>query len=288
MQPGISTHVLLQQRLHPGHLDAFARAGARHIELFAARHHFDYTDRSAIREIANWFRANDVIPSLHQPLYTEARWSRHVAPTLNLIAGDKSRRIYAMDEVKRALETAEQIPLTTVVLHLGLLHDPWTPHSLEHSLTAIEHLKAFASPLGIRLLLENLHNEVTAPDHLLEIVRVGHFETVGACFNIAHAHLSPEQSTDGILPGLELLKPRIATLHLSDNDGRLDQHLWPGSVEKNGIDFPKIVPSMGTLPPKTPWILEIAHDTNEDLDAITRHFTQTLDNFRRLEETANH
>ena len=76
---------------------------------------------------------------------------------------------------------------------------------------------------------------------------------------------------------MELLKPRIATIHLSDNDGRIDQHLWPGSVEKNGIDFQAILPSLSTLPPKTPWILEIAHDTNEDLDAVARHFTQTLD-----------
>ena len=58
MQPGLSTHVFLQQRLHPGLLDAMLRGlapyGVPVIEVFAARHHFDYTDRSIVRDIANW------------------------------------------------------------------------------------------------------------------------------------------------------------------------------------------------------------------------------------------
>src|ERR1700751_4385133 len=118
MQAAISTHVFLQHRLHPGLLDSFRNAGAQTIELFAARHHFDYTDRSAVRDIALWFRDNGIGATLHQPLFLGERAEvsadgnpqgpRHVAPNLNLINADKSRRIEAMDEVKRALESAEQ------------------------------------------------------------------------------------------------------------------------------------------------------------------------------------
>src|SRR5271156_1506596 len=202
MQPGLSTHVFLQQRLHTGLLDAMRRGGARTIEVFAARHHFDYTDRSAVREIAQWFRSNEV------------------APTLNLIDVEKARRIDAMDEVKRALEAAEQIPFVSIVLHLGVREDHWSPRSLEHSLTAIEHLKAFAHPLGVKVLLENLHNEVATPEHLMEVLKVGHFNTVGVCFDVGHAHLSDE----GIAGAFKVLQGRIAELHLHDNHG-----LEPGS-----------------------------------------------------------
>src|ERR1035441_7806668 len=80
MQPGLSTHVFFQHRLHPGLLDALAAAGARHIEVFAARHHFDYTDALAVRELAAWFRSNDVRAILHQPIYitdrADTQWSR--------------------------------------------------------------------------------------------------------------------------------------------------------------------------------------------------------------------
>jgi sugar phosphate isomerase/epimerase len=271
MQPGISTHVFFQHRLHPGLLDALAAAGARTIEVFAARHHFDYTDTPAVRELAQWFRSNDVRAVLHQPIYitdrADTQWSRHVAPNLDLIAPEKTHRIAAMDEVKRALESAEQVPFKDIVVSLGLNHSAWDEPAIEHSLTAIEHLKAFASPLGVRLLLENMENEVTTPDHLLYILKAGHFDSVGVCLDVGHLHLAQDTSTaatttkpgapsmtassswvgsspgsdSGVGSAVALLGSRIAQLHLHDNHGAFapegaigksaemkDEHLWPG------------------------------------------------------------
>jgi len=285
MQPGLSTHVFLQQRLHPGLLDALHKGGAQTIELFAARHHFDYTDRSILRDIAAWFRSNDVAATLHQPIYTsdraDAQWSRHAAPTLNLIDPEKSRRIDAMDEVKRALESAEQIPITAAVLHLGLKDEPWNTRALENSLTAIEHLKAFAHPLGIRILLENLQNEVTTPEHLLEILRVGHFDRVGICLDVGHAHLSASENNNSIDAAFELLRPRIAQLHLHDNQGQKDDHLWPGSGK---IDWKNVARHIATLPANIPAILEIAHDLEETADSVTRKAQASFDTQSRLTE----
>ncbi|HZY73276.1 MAG TPA: TIM barrel protein [Edaphobacter sp.] len=198
MQPGISTHVFLQQRLHPGLLDAFLSSGAQAIEIFAARHHFDYADRAVVRDIAAWFRSNEVAASLHQPLYSDSHWSRHTAPSLNLIDPEKSRRIDAMDEIKRAIESAEQIPFRAITLHLGLKDERWNTRALENSLTAIEHLKAFAHALDVKILLENLQNEVTTPEHLLEILHIGHFDNVGVTLDIGCAHLSAPENNAGI------------------------------------------------------------------------------------------
>jgi sugar phosphate isomerase/epimerase len=283
MRPGLSTHVFLQQRLHPGLLEALHHSGAQTIELFAARHHFDYTDRAAVRDIAAWFRSNDVAATLHQPIYTsdraDAQWSRHVAPNLNLIDPEKSRRIDAMDEVKRALESAEQIPIQSIVLHLGHKDDSWNVRALENSLTAIEHLKAFAHPLGVRILLENLQNEITTPEHLLEIVRVGHFDNVGICLDVGHAHLSAPEKNVGIDAAFELLKPRIAELHLHDNHGVKDDHLWPGTCV---IDWKNIARHIATLAANTPGILEIAHDLEASEAGIA---TQTATAWKHLNST---
>ena len=262
MQPGISTHVFLQQRLNHGLLDAMHKGGAQVIEIFAARHHFDYADRSVVRDIADWFRSNDVSATLHQPLYSDAQWSRHVAPTLNLIDPEKSRRIDAMDEVKRAIESAEQVPFRAITLHLGLKDELWNTRALENSLTAIEHLKAFAQPLGVKVLLENLQNEVTTPEHLLEILRVGHFENIGITLDLGHAHLSG----GGIDAAFELLKLRIAELHLHDNQSTKDDHLWPGSGK---VDWKNVAKYIATLPPSTPGILEIAHVLEETSESVT-------------------
>jgi sugar phosphate isomerase/epimerase len=290
MQPAISTHVFLPQRLHPGLLDALRKGGAQTIEIFAARHHFDYTDRAAVRDIATWFRSNNVDASLHQPLYisdrADAQWSRHVAPNLNLIDPEKSRRIAAMDEVKRALESAEQIPISACTLHLGYKDDAWNLRALENSLTAIEHLKAFAHPLGVRILLENLQNEITTPEHLLEILRVGHFDRVGVCLDVGHAHLasppSDSQPNKGIDEAFELLKPRIAQLHLHDNHGQKDDHLWPGS---GSIDWPNVARHIATLLTATPGVLEIAHDLEETPESVATKATQAFDLLKRAADS---
>lgn len=300
MQPGISTHVFFQHRLHPGMLDALAAAGARTIEVIAARHHFDYTEPQALREVAAWFRSNDVRAVMHQPVYisdrADAQWSRHVAPNLDLLAPEKSRRIAAMDEVKRALEAAELIPFTAMVLHLGRRDAAWDEPALENSLTAIEHLKAFAAPLGLRLLLENLQNDVATPENLLYILKTGHFDSVGVCLDMGHLHLAqnasvptssaapgiphskaappPEPSPDsGAGSAIHLLGSRIAQVHLNDNHGAFahntdmkDEHFWPGT---GSIDWPAVYASLATLPANTPGILEVTCDRDEPIDSIT-------------------
>jgi sugar phosphate isomerase/epimerase len=289
MQPALSTHVFFQQRLHPGLLDALHKSGAQTIEIFAARHHFDYNDRAAVRDIATWFRNTGTAATLHQPLYLSDRgsgqWSRHVAPNINLIDAEKSHRITAMDEVKRALESAEQVPINACVLHLGHKGDLWDTRALENSLTAIEHLKAFAHPLGVRILIENLQNEITTPENILEILRVGHFDRVGVCLDIGHAHLAEPPSDNkpnvGIDAAFQLLKPRIAQLHLHDNQGQHDNHLWPGS---GTIDWTNIAKQIATLPANTPGILEIAHDLEETPDSVTAKATHAFDLINRATE----
>jgi len=281
MQPGISTHVFLSQRLHPGLLDALQRGGARTIELFAARHHFDYTDRAILREIAAWFRDTGTGATLHQPIFTREQsenWSRHVGATLSLIAPEKAYRIDAMDEVKRALESAEQIPVTAITLHLGLKDDAWDERAIENSLTAIEHINTFARPLGVQVLLENLQNDVTTPEHLLEILAIGHFDNVGVTLDVGHANLSDT----GLDHAFELLRPRIGELHLHDNNGLRDEHLWPGSGE---IDWTKLARLTATLPAEVPGILEISHELNETADSVTAKGSESFSKQSRIEDT---
>ena len=238
MRRGLSTHLFLEQRLTPGLLDSMLASGVDAIEIFAARHHFDYTDRAAVREIANWFGSHPAEPRLHMPLFSAEsalEWSRHTAATLNLISPSKNDRIEAQDEVKRALEAAEQVPFRSCVLHLGLRDDSWDTRAIDDSLTAIEHLKAFATPLGVQLLLENLQNDVATPEHLVEITRIGHFDTVGFCLDLGHAHLAesvPETrdapARDGVTQALDAFGKRLVELHVHDNNGMRDEHLWPG------------------------------------------------------------
>jgi sugar phosphate isomerase/epimerase len=254
MLKAVSTHIFLKHRLHAGHLDTLAKAGAEGIEIFAARQHFDYTSRQQVRELADWFRDRSVSAwALHAPLRTEADAERGIANSINVLHVEKSHRIDAMDEVKRALESAEQIPFSHMVLHLGERGEIWSPRTLEHAMAAIEHLGAFARPLGVQILLENLEkNEVAQPDNLMEILAVGHFDDIGLCLDLGHANLG-----DGVLPAIATMGERICSVHVHDNRGDRDTHLWPGD---GGIAWPETMQALLALPRPPAAVLEIHRD----------------------------
>jgi sugar phosphate isomerase/epimerase len=273
MLKAISTHVFLRQRLHPGLLDSLAKSDAQAIELFCARQHFDYTSRTHVHEIAEWFRSNAVAPfSIHAPLYADHDMGRDGSPAVNVAHPDKTRRIDAMDEIKRAIEVAEQIPFQYIVIHLGERHDTWSPRTLEHSMTALEHLRAFAAPLGVKLNVENILNEVTQPQNLLEILRTGHFTDIGICLDTGHAHIS-----GGVAPMIEELKPHIRSSHLHDNHGDKDEHLWPGD---GTIDWTEAMTGLKSAPNLEAGVLEIHYALEASSEAVV---TKARAAFARLE-----
>lgn len=252
----LSTHLFLNQRLHPGLLEIAARAGAQGVELFAARQHFDYTSREHVGELADWFASNPLQPfSMHAPLYPDREMGRAGAPAVNLLHPEKSRRIDAMDEIKRALEAAERIPIKNLVLHLGEREDKWSPRSIEYAITALEHLGAFAHPLGVRLLVENLVSEATTPERLLTILEMGHLPNVCVCLDLGHAHIG-----SGVGEAIATLGSRISSVHVHDNHGAKDEHLWPGD---GTIDWPAASESLTALDSQPAAVLEISYHLSD-------------------------
>jgi sugar phosphate isomerase/epimerase len=257
----LSTHLFIHQRLHPGLLDLAGKAGAEGVEIFAARQHFDYTSREHVAELGAWFRSNSLQAfSMHAPLFPDREMGRDGAPSVNVLHPDKSRRIDAMDEIKRALESAEHIPIRYLVMHLGDRGDTWSPRTIEYALTALEHLGAFGAPLGVRLLVENILSEATTPEHLMLILQMGHLNNVGVCLDLGHAHINP-----GVQEAFTTLGDRIVTLHVHDNHGARDEHLWPGH---GTIDWPAVKVALKTLEKPPAAVLEIAHVPEDSPETI--------------------
>ena len=257
----LSTHLFLNQRLHPGLLELAGRSGVQAVEIFAARQHFDYTSREDVRELCDWFRSNSVEPfSLHAPMFPDREMGRAGAPSVNVVHPEKSRRINAMDEIKRALEAAEQIPFKNLVVHLGEREDGWSQRTIDYALTALEHLGAFANALGVRLLVENLTNDVTTPEHLRIILELGHLNNVGVCLDLGHAHM-----TVGIPDAFAVLGSRIVSVHVHDNHGQKDEHLWPGD---GNIDWAGVTRLVGGLAAPPAAVLEIGYTLGDAPTAI--------------------
>ncbi len=268
----ISSHIFLRQRLHPGLLDVLASTGAEGIELFAARQHFDYTSRTVVREVADWFRSSPVASfSMHAPLTADFDMGRSGAPAVNVTHPEKARRIEAMDEIKRALEVAEQVPLRLLVIHLGERGDHWSPRALEHSITALEHLRAFANPLGVKLVVENIHNEITEPAHLIEILSVGHLNDIGVCLDVGHAHFG-----QGVASALGELRGLVRAAHLHDNHGEKDEHLWPGD---GTVAWDEAYELLKAAPNTPAGVLEIHYELGAEPQTIVARAKQAFERF---------
>jgi sugar phosphate isomerase/epimerase len=239
-----------RERLHPGLLDQMVAGGAEAIEIFAARGHFNYCDRQHVREIANWFRSSGIsLHSMHAPMHGDDEFGRTGAPPLNIAAVEKRDRIAAMDEIKRVIEVAEYSPFKFLVQHVGVSNESATGQKQEAALTSLEHLRAFAKPLGVQVVVENIPNGLSTPEQLVELLHTGHFTDIGVCFDVGHANLSP-----GIRHAFETLKELIRTTHVHDNHGERDEHLWPG---KGAIDWRETVTLLRTAPHVPPLLLEI-------------------------------
>jgi sugar phosphate isomerase/epimerase len=254
MQRAVSTYLFVKERLHPGILDGLARSGVQAIEIFAARQHLDYANRKAhVKEIAEWFRGSGIpLNSVHSPLYSDYEWGRAGAPPINISSNDRSARIEAMDEIKRALEIAEQVPFRFLVQHIGTPNESFSEKKFEAAMTSIEHLRAFAKPLGVRILLENIPNELSTPDKLVEMIHGAHFEDVGVCFDFGHAHMM-----SSVGEAFEILRGYIRSTHVHDNAKDKDNHLWPG---QGTIDWKQAIDLLRSTPQTPPMLLELGED----------------------------
>jgi sugar phosphate isomerase/epimerase len=250
MLKAISTHLHVRERLHSGILERLAEGGVAAIELYALRAHFDYTNPQQVREAASFFRSHEgvALRSMHAPIMADGELSFD-APLLNIAGRDRKDRIEAMDEIKRAIEVAEVIPFPFLVLHIGGFETHFDEHTFEGALTSIEHLRAFARPLGISLLLETIPNDFSTPENLMKLIQTLHYDDIGICLDLGHVHL-----TVGVEAAFDTLKPLIRSVHVHDNHGVKDEHLWPG---EGTIDFPRTMELLRTAPQVPALVLEL-------------------------------
>lgn len=262
MVRAVSTYIFVNQRLHPGLLDRLVSGGAQAIEIFGARQHLDYANRKQhVREIAEWFRTSGVpLHSVHAPLYSDYEWGRSGSPPLNIASADRAARIEAMDEIKRAIELAEQIPFRFLVQHVGLPNESFDDRKFEAAMTSVEHLRAFAKPLGVRVLVENIPNELSTPDRLVEFIRVTHFDDIGVCFDTGHANMMGD-----VASAFETVRKHVYSTHVHDNDREKDSHLWPGA---GTIDWKSTLELLSQAPNKPPLLLEI--EDNEKINPVEK------------------
>ncbi len=276
MTRALSTHMFIRQRLGSAILDRIARAGFRQVEIFCARQHLDYQNRNQIQDLAAWFAGSEVkLHSIHLPMYRDETWGKSGPQSrLSITETDKGRRIEAVDEIKRALEIAENIPCTYAILHVGTTDEIYSPKKMDAALWSVEHLRLFGRNRGVSLLLENTPNELSTPENLNWLAHEMRFPDLGFCFDAGHARMAGDP-----VAAWEQMAPLVRSTHLHDNDGFKDEHLFPG---EGSIDWEALHKAMHASTSKFTWMLEI-HDPSGQEDPVAHAWNL----FEKWEAKAN-
>lgn len=248
-QFGVSTHLYHNQRLAREHLLEIAAHGFEAVEVFATRTHIDYHNPAAIADLQQWLaEAGLELSGIHAPIgeaYEGGRWSG----PLSLASGDREGRQRAVAETERALHIARRIPVRVLVAHLGLprLQQNRGGDSRAAARRSVEELQRTAEPLGVRIALEVIPNELSRAGSLVHFIETELDEIdVGLCLDVGHAHIDGD-----VVDAIETTAEHLVTTHVHDNRGKSDEHLvpfdgtvdWPAALtalQKVGYDGPVV------------------------------------------------
>lgn len=267
----LSTHAIVNHRLTTAWLNRAERAGIAAVEIFCAPQHLDYRNKSQIEELGHWFRDSDLkLHSLHSPMYTDDIWGRSGPHAhINITERTKGERIKWVDEIKRALEVAEIIPFTYLIQHLGVSGQEYSDYAVEAGFSSLDELNMFAHQRGVQILLENIPNELSTAERLKLFNDVTHLK-MNFVFDIGHAHIGA-----GIAHEFEIMKERIRSLHVHDNDGKEDKHFFP-MAEGGTIDWKAAMDLLNSRSGQYPLLLELREvaEMAHPLDEVNRVFEQ--------------
>ena len=255
-QFGVSTHLYHGQRLSREHLLEIAAHGFDTVELFATRTHFDYHNPAAVADLQEWLaQAGLTLHGIHAPVmqaYENGRW---VGP-LNLASSDAGARAQAVAEAGHALHVARRIPAAVLVAHVGLprTQAQAVPDARAAARRSVEELQRMAAPLGVRIAVEVIPNELSRAGSLVHFVEHDLEELegapVGICLDFGHAHLDGD-----LIDAIETVSEHFITTHVHDNRGRADDHLVPF---EGTVDWPAALTAVQKVGYEGALIFEIA------------------------------
>jgi sugar phosphate isomerase/epimerase len=270
MQRALSTYLLVNHRLTTVWLDRIWNAEIPLVEIFCARQHFDYHNRAQVSELGYWFRDSPLkVHSLHSPLYSDDCWGQ-TGPdaVVDITAPVKSKRIRMVDEIKRTLEVAEIIPFRYLVQHMGNSGAEFSERSMDAAFSALEEISVFAKQRGVEVLLENIPNGVSSAERLLMFLETTHLD-LNFCLDTGHAHMH-----EGVENAYRLLKNRIRSTHVHDNNGKDDNHVFPLLGEGGTIDWKRAMKVLRSAPDRYPLLMELREleGVENPLDTVRKVF----------------
>lgn len=175
---------------------------------------------------------------------------------VNISSLDKALRNQTLETHKKLLGKVALAGVEMIIMHPGSTTDNPNeiPTMCALALESLSELVKTAQNEGVKIALENMLPKHPGSDvrQVIDIVNQVNSPWLGVCFDTGHAHVS-----GGMRQAFEILRSRIITFHVHDNDATRDMHLQPPYGTINWVDFVEVLPTMSFSDPITieaaPW-----------------------------------
>ena len=152
MERLLSTYIFISRKLTRDLIAQIGDAGFHGVEIFCSRSHFDYTSKAEIQNVAGALTdAKLKLTSLHAPTSRDLSATREGGQPLSICEVERVRRIEAMDELKRAIDVAEELPFSRMIFHMGGSRETADPRKRDAAFSSLEHLILHAKHVGVTI-----------------------------------------------------------------------------------------------------------------------------------------
>jgi sugar phosphate isomerase/epimerase len=285
MERLLSTYIFVSRKLTRDLIAQISEAGFHGVEIFCSRSHFDYTSKPEIQNIAGALAdAKLKLASLHAPTSRDLSATREGGQPLSICEVERVRRIEAMDELKRAIDVAEELPFSRMIFHMGGSRETADPRKRDAAFSSLEHLTLHARHVGVTICVENTTSEMGSPAYLRSFVEETRLTGLRFNFDIGHAHLADGPEENRVAEGFEPMRELVASAHIHDNHGEKDEHLPP---YEGTIDWPSALKLLKTAPEgeaNLPLTLELKEKIGPDAPPPQQQLEATRRSLDKLEE----
>ena len=263
----VSTYLYRQRRLVRDHLVEIAAHGFTAVELFASRLHVDYHNPSVVADVQQWLSSAGLdVTSVHAPVLE-----------MSLASADATERDAAVAETEHALHLGRRIPFGTFVIHLGRPRTEGVRGGTNRDAArrSIEALAQAAEPLGVRIAVEVIPNDLCRPASLVHLLEDGvDAANAGICLDAGHARLEGD-----VADAIETVSGHLVAIDVHDNRGRADDHLVPFD---GAIDWPSALTTLQKVGYDGPVAFELsARGSTKDTLARAKQARRRMDDLMK-------
>jgi sugar phosphate isomerase/epimerase len=279
----LSTYLFVSRKLTPELLGQISEAKFQGVEIFCTRSHFEYAAKAEVCAMAGALEAHKLqLVSLHGPTSRDLSAMRESGTPLSICEVERVRRIEAMDELKRVIDVADDLPYERLILHMGGPRETADPRKRDAAFSTLEHLVLHAHHAGVTICMENTTSEMGDPAYLRAFVDETRLTGLRFNFDIGHAHLAELPEEERIEKSFTPLRELVFAVHIHDNHGDKDEHLPPFD---GSINWPSAIKTLQSAPQTSlPLVLELKEKTGPEAPSSAEQLSAARKAMDRVEK----